>query len=104
MDIKNVLNGIITDIELINHYNANISYVSFPKGVNGLVWLYRNTYTIFLKKGLSIEKTKKTLIHELAHIELNQLEQVNKDYLIAFCREGLEDEADIYIKNILKEL
>ena len=48
-------------------------------------------------------KRKKTLLHELAHIELNQLCQVDKD-LFAFKVDKYEDEADKYIKFILESL
>ena len=45
--------------------------------------------------------SKKTLLHELAHIELNQLCQIDKD-LFAFHIEQYEDEANRYIKEIMK--
>ena len=52
---------------------------------------------------LSYYKKKKTLLHELAHIELNQLCQSNND-LFAFFIDNYEDEADRYIENIKKEI
>ena len=52
---------------------------------------------------LSYYKKKKTLLHELAHIELNQLCQSNKD-LFAFFIDNYEDEANKYIKEIMKEV
>ena len=48
---------------------------------------------------LSYYKKKKTLLHELAHIELNQLGQSDK--LLAFKRDQYEDEADKYIELLL---
>ena len=42
-------------------------------------------------------KKKKTILHELAHIELNQLSQSNSD-LFAFQIDKFEDDADNYIK------
>ena len=46
---------------------------------------------------------KKTILHELAHIELCQLEQCNKDLFALYTKE-YEDEADIYVKKILNEI
>ena len=56
-----------------------------------------------LKIKKSNSKKKETLLHELAHIELNQLGQANKD-LFAFFIDNYEDEADRYIKEIMKEV
>lgn len=50
-----------------------------------------------------ITKKKKTILHELAHIELSQLEQRDKD-LFATKIQGYEDEADKYVKKILNEI
>jgi len=44
---------------------------------------------------------RKTILHELAHIELNQLEQANND-LFAFKINKYEDEADRYVKFLLE--
>ena len=46
---------------------------------------------------------KKTILHELAHIELNQLNQVNNDLPI-FKVDKYEDDADRYIKLLLDRL
>ena len=50
-----------------------------------------------MSNNLSYYKKKKTILHELAHIELNQLNQLNKD-LFAFKVDKYEDDADLYIK------
>ena len=42
------------------------------------------------------------LLHELAHIELNHLTNINKD-IYAFKIKDIEDEADEYIEKIRKE-
>ena len=60
-------------------------------------------FFIILNKYLSYYKRKRTLLHELAHIELNQLCQSNND-LFAFFIDNYEDEADKYIKEIMKEV
>ena len=49
-----------------------------------------------------VVKKKKTILHELAHIELNQLNQLDND-LLAFKVESYEDEADLYIKMLLEK-
>ena len=62
-----------------------------------------NIYNIFINKDLSYYKRKKTILHELAHIELSQLKQLNKD-MFAFYIEKYEDEADKYIKFIIENI
>lgn len=95
MKIINLLNNEITEQELLNYYNASITYERLPKGINGFVYSYKDIQNIFINRELSFYKQKKTLLHELAHIELNQLNQSDK--LLAFKREKYEDEADRYI-------
>lgn len=101
MNLKSLLNKDITQQELLNYYNATIVYDKLPNGVNGLVFSYQNINTIIINKDISYYKKKKTILHELAHIELNQLNQSNKD-LFAFYVNKYEDEADKYI-NLIKE-
>lgn len=100
MKIINLLNSEITEQELLNYYNASITYEELPNGISGFVYSYKGIQNIFINRELSYYKRKKTLLHELAHIELNQLNQSDK--LLAFKREKYEDEADRYI-NFLKE-
>ena len=103
MNIKNLLLGVINDKDLLNYYNATVIYEDAPKVVRGCVFNYDGVYFIIINNNLSYYKRKKTLLHELAHIELNQLCQTNKD-LFAFYIDKYEDEADRYIKKILKEI
>ena len=103
MNIYNMLCGDISLKELLNYHNANITYIDLSDGINGFVFEYENIYNIFINKKLSYYKKKKTIIHELAHIELNQLNQLNKD-LFAFHINKYEDEADKYIKFILSAI
>ena len=103
MDIYNLLKGEITLQELLNYYNANISYIQFPPKINGFVSQYKGIYNIFINKNLSYYKKKKAIIHELAHIELNQLCQSNND-MFAFYVNKYEDEADRYIRLILESI
>ena len=61
-----------------------------------------NINFIIINNNMSYYKRKKTILHELAHIELNQLNQIDRD-LFEFKINKYEDEADRYIKFILKE-
>ena len=99
MNIYNLLKGEITQKDLLNYYNASISYEDLPKGINGYVFIYKGIFNILINKHLSYYKRKKTILHELAHIELNQLEQFDND-LLAMKIDKYEDEADRYIKHL----
>lgn len=104
MNIKALLKGIITLEELLNYYNATIIYVNWDyKDIRGLVDYYNGYYFIFINNNMSYYKKKKTILHELAHIELNQLCQSNKD-LFAFFVEKYEDEADKYLNNLKQDI
>lgn len=99
--IKELLNESMTQKEVLNYYNANITYKELPKYMYGFVFNYKEIYNIVINKRISSYKKKKTILHELAHIELNQLCQCNKD-LFEFYIDKYEDDADRYI-NIVKE-
>lgn len=101
--IKQLLEGVIGQDDILNYYNATISYIDMPDTIRGLVHYYKGIYDILINRKLSYYKKKKTILHELAHIELNQLCQIDKD-LFAFYIDKYEDEADRYIKEILTEL
>ena len=103
MNLYNLLTGEIKQQDLLNYYNAVITYEDLPHGIDGCVWSYRNINNIFINKKLSYYKRKKTILHELAHIELSHLNQVNKD-LFALHMQKIEDEADKYIKHILESI
>lgn len=103
MNILNLLLGNITQKELLSYYNATILYEQLPKKINGYVFNYDNVNFIIINNNLSYYKKRKTILHELAHIELNQLNQADKD-LFAFHIQEYEDEADKYIKNIKENL
>ena len=103
--IKDLLNGYISQKELLNYYNINITYKILPEYIDGFVFNYNGIFNILINKNLSYYKRKKTLLHELAHIELSQFDQVDKD-LFAFHISEYEDAADKYIdfikENIVK--
>ena len=103
MNIISLLKREITQQEFLNYYNACITLIDLPEGINGFIFSYENIYNIFVNKELSYYKRKKTILHELAHIELSQLKQVNKD-LFAFYIDTYEDEADKYIKFIIETI
>jgi Zn-dependent peptidase ImmA (M78 family) len=103
MNIRNLLKNEITQEELLNYYNATITYEDLPEGVNGFLFSYKNIYNIFINKALSYYMKKKTILHELAHIELNQLNQIDRD-MFEFKINKYEDEADLYLKSILMEV
>ena len=103
MGIKELLNKDITQAELLNYFNATIDYDLLPYGIDGCVFNYQGIFVIIIDKDLSYYKKRKTILHELAHIELSQLEQRDKD-LFALRSQEYEDEADKYVKKILNEI
>ena len=104
MNLRNLLLGNITQDDLLNYYNATIIYSNIPfKGIRGFVDYYKGVYFIYINKNLSYYKRKKAVLHELAHIELNQLNQINKE-LFAFRVDKYEDEADKYVKLLLEKI
>lgn len=103
MNITNLLNKTITQQDLLNYYNATITYENLPSKVNGCVFQYKGIYNIMINKNLSYYKKRKAIIHELAHIELSQLCQSNKD-MFMFYIDKYEDEADRYVKFLLENI
>ena len=103
MNIYNLLKGEITQKELLDYYNACISYEVLDNKIYGFVFHYKNINNIIINKNLSYYKKKKTILHELAHIELNQLCQIDKE-MFAFKINNYEDEADNYIKLLLDSI
>ena len=96
--IIELLKGNMTQQELLNYYNANITYVSLSTGINGFVFNHRGIYNIIINSNLSYYKKRKSILHELAHSELSHLEQDKT--MLEFNRNGFEDEADNYLKFI----
>lgn len=101
--IRNLLLGEITQEDILNYYNASIVYKELPIEVYGYVFNRNDIYCIVINDNLSYYKKKKTILHELAHIELNQLCQSNKD-MFEYHRKNYEDEADKYIKSIKESM
>jgi Zn-dependent peptidase ImmA (M78 family) len=103
MNIENLIRGEITQSDLLNWYNATIVYDELPIPVRGYVFNHDGVNFIMINNNLSYYKKKKTILHELAHIEKNHLCQADND-LFAFYIDKYEDEADSYIKKVLNEI
>lgn len=101
--IRDLLSGVVSQQDILNCYNAKIDYIQLPKSVNGFIFKYNGINNIFVNNSLSNYKKKKTILHELAHIELSQLERYDND-MFAFKIDKYEDEADKYIKSVLEDL
>lgn len=103
MNLYSLLIENITQQELLNYYNAIITYENMPDSIDGCLFCYNNINNIMINKNLSYFKRKEAILHELAHIELNQLNQCDND-LFAFKVDEYEDEADKYIKLLLESI
>lgn len=103
MNLYNLLDNIISLQELLNYYNACITYVDLPNNIEGFVFNYKDIKNIIINNNLSYYKKRKTILHELAHIELCQFNQIDND-LLAFKINKYEDEADKYVKFLLDKI
>lgn len=101
MNLYNLLSKQITQDDLLNYYNATIVYDNLPDNINGCVFNHKGINIIIIDKKLSYYKKKKTILHELAHIELCHLNQICP--LTAFKIDKYEDDADLYIKELLSK-
>lgn len=101
MNLLNLINGDVEEQEFLNYHNANVTYTSLPKGIYGFVFQYFGIYNIFINENISNSKKRHTLLHELAHVMLSQLEQSDRD-LYAFKVKNYEDEADKYVEFLLE--
>lgn len=95
--LLNLLNNEIDENEYLIMNSARVLYKKLPCGVRGFIYRHRGLNIIVINWNISKEKKKITLLHEFAHLELHHLD---KD-LFAFSIEGIEDEADRYIKFLL---
>ena len=96
--LLDLLNNEIDEKEYLIMNNSKVVYKKLPYGIRGFIYRYRGLNIIVINWNISKEKKKITLLHEFAHLELQHLD---KD-LFAFSIEGIEDEADRYIKFLLE--
>ena len=96
-----MLKGEISQEDYLNYNNTTIIKKPFPKRVYGVIFDYQNRYFVIINKNISYYKQKKTILHELAHMELCHLD---KKRLLEFKIEGLEDEADRYVRFLLESI
>lgn len=92
-----LLRGEISQDEYMNYNNVKVIKVALPRRIYGFIFNYRNINLIIINKYISKDKYSETLLHELAHLELNHMDKVCLDFKI----EGIEDEADRYVKYLL---
>lgn len=97
-----LLNGEISQENYLRYNDTTILRKELPRRVYGLIFRYKDFHYIVVNKNLSYYKQKKAILHELAHLELNHLD--NKKRLLEFKIEDIEDEADRYIESLLKQL
>lgn len=103
MNIRDLLDKAVSQQDYLNFNNINIVYEELPEKINGFVFNYDDRHFVIIDNNLSYYMKRKTILHELAHIELNQLNQIDKD-LFAFKVNKYEDDADIYLKIIMESL
>ena len=92
-----LLRGEISQDEYMNYNNVKVIIIALPRRIYGFIFNYRNINLIIINKYISKAKYDETLLHELAHLELNHMDKVCLDFKI----EGMEDEADKYVEFLL---
>lgn len=97
-----LLSGNISQEEYFQINDIKLLFKKLPRKIYGCVFSYKNYNYIIISTALSDRKAQKTILHEIAHIELKHL--YKRKSLLEFKIEGLEDEADEYINRIMEEL
>ncbi len=95
-----LLNNEISEKDYFIENNIKIIYKKLPKKIYGFIHKYRDINIIIVNWNISKEKKKKTIIHELAHLELHHLDRQQE--LFSFSIENVEDEADKYVKFLME--
>lgn len=95
-----LLNGEIEEKDYLNINEVRIIYKKLPRKIYGFIHRYRDINIVIINWNISKEKKRKTILHELAHLELHHLDR--KQELFAFSIENIEDEADKYIHFLLE--
>lgn len=104
VSLINVIKGTASKEDFFNKYNVRLYFDKLPNVVNGYVFIYRGIYNIHINKDLENKEKDKTIIHELAHIERNEIGLNNLSYGFRCSIKGRYDKADEYIDKILEEL
>lgn len=100
--LKELLLGDITQEDYLNQNNILLLNKKLPYKVYGCIFSYKGRNCIVINKSLGYNKQKKAILHEMAHLELNHI--YKRKHLLEFKIEGLEDEADKYIKDLLHSI
>lgn len=91
--------GEISEEEFKRNYNITLLYRKLPKNVWGFTFKKKRIYVV-INSSLGQKNKKLTLLHEFAHVELHH---IDKEFVKAKIQ-GMEDEADNYIKCLLNNL
>lgn len=94
-----LLNEEITQDDFTRFYDITIVWKKLPKYVWGFTFKKKRIYVV-INSSLGEKNRRITLLHEFAHVELHHLD---KEFVKAKIQ-GMEDEADNYIKFLLKDL
>ena len=95
-----LLRGEISQDEYMNYNNVKVINIALPRRIYGFVFTYRCINLIIINKFISKDKYDVTLLHEFAHLELDHIDKMCADFKI----EGIEDEADRYVKHLLNTI
>lgn len=100
--LLDLLKGNISQEEYFRNNNIKLIFKRIPKKIYGFVFNYKGNNLVVVNVSVSLTKAKGTILHELAHIELNHIHKRKR--LLEFKIDGLEDEADGYVKELLEEI
>lgn len=93
-----LLTNNISQDDYLRSNNVVLIISELPKKIYGFIYSHKEYNIIIINKNLSYYKRKKTILHELAHLELCHLQM--KKIGLNFKIEDLEDEADIYLNKL----
>lgn len=94
-----LLNEEITQDDFTRFYDITIVWKKLPKNVWGFTFKKKRIYVV-INSSLGEKNRKLTLLHEFAHVELHHLD---KEFVKTKIQ-GMEDEADNYIKFLLNNI
>ena len=95
-----LLSGEISQEDYFYLNNVTLLFLPLPRKVYGFIFHYKSRNIITVNKYISDYNKKKTIIHELAHLELSHLNR--KKQLFELKIQDLEDEADKYVEYLMK--